>query len=62
MSNVVSQARLKFRSFSGPCILCFFPLGKGGGRLFNIFSLKGGANSKGGAYLKKGANSSIYGK
>ena len=33
-----------------------------GGRLFNNFSLRGGANSKGGAYLKLGANSSIYGK
>ena len=32
------------------------------GRLFIIFSLKGGANSKRGAYLKLGANSSIYGK
>ena len=32
------------------------------GRLFNIFSLKSSANSKWGAYLKLGANSSIYGK
>ena len=32
---------------------------EGGGHLFNIFSL-GGANSKQGAYLKLGANSSIY--
>ena len=30
------------------------------GRLFNIFR-RGGANSKRGAYLKLGANSSIYG-
>ena len=32
-----------------------------GGRLLNIFSLRRGAYSKGGAYLKLGANSSIYG-
>ena len=32
-----------------------------GGCLFNIFSLKGGGNSKRGTYLKLGANSSIYG-
>ena len=63
MSNVVSQARLEFRSFSGPYILqVLFPWGGVRGRLFNIFSLKGGAKSKGGAYLKEGANSSIYGK
>ena len=39
-------SRLEFQSFSGPCILCFFSLGEGWG----------------GAYLKEGANSSIYGK
>ena len=45
----------------------FFLGGRGGGalirrgRLFNNFSLKGGANSMEGAYLKLGANSSIYG-
>ena len=32
------------------------------GRLFQILSLRRGANSKRGAYLKLGANSSIYGK
>ena len=32
-----------------------------GGRLLQILSLKRGANSKVGAYLKLGANSSIYG-
>ena len=61
VSNVVSEVRLEFRSFIEPYILCFFPWGGvGGGGLFNIFSLKGGANSKGGTYLKEGANSSIY--
>ena len=33
-----------------------------GGRLLKILSLKRGASSKRGAYLKLGANSSIYGK
>ena len=33
-----------------------------GGRLLQILSLRRGANSKRGAYLKLGANSSIYGK
>ena len=33
----------------------------GGGRLFHILSLRKCANSKRGAYLKLGANSSIYG-
>ena len=31
-----------------------------GGRLLNIFSLRRGVYSKGSAYLKLGANSSIY--
>ena len=31
VSNIVSQARLEFRSFSAPYILCIFPLGRGGG-------------------------------
>ena len=57
---------LRQDSSFGPSVdrIFFFSLGEGGGgRLFNIFSLKGGANSKGGggAYLKEGANSSIYG-
>ena len=34
----------------------------GGGRLLQILSLRRGANSKRGVYLKLGANSSIYGK
>ena len=33
-----------------------------GGRLLQILSLRRGANSRRGAYLKLGANSSIYGK
>ena len=33
----------------------------GGGRLLQILSLRRGANSKRSAYLKLGANSSIYG-
>ena len=32
-----------------------------GGRLLQVLSLRRGANSKRGAYLKLGANSSIYG-
>ena len=32
-----------------------------GGRLLQILNLRRGANSKRGAYLKLGANSSIYG-
>ena len=39
----------------------FFIGGGGGGRLLQILSLRRGANSKRGAYLKLGANSSIYG-
>ena len=52
---------------------CFFSLGEGGrgggegrgrlfegGRLFQILSLRKSANSKRDAYLKLGANSSIY--
>ena len=34
---------------------------RGGGRLLQILSLRRGANSKRGAYLKLGVNSSIYG-
>ena len=33
-----------------------------GGRSLQILNLRRGANSKRGAYLKLGANSSIYGK
>ena len=40
--------------------LAFF-LGGEGKRLFQILSLRRGANSKRGAYLKVGANSSNYG-
>ena len=40
--------------------LAFF-LGGEGKRLFQILSLRRGANSKRGAYLKEGANSSNYG-
>ena len=35
--------------------------GDGGGRLLQILNLRRGANSKQGAYLKLGTNSSIYG-
>ena len=43
-------------------IMSYGSLLEGGGRLFNIFSLKGDDNPKRrGAYLKLGANSSIYG-
>ena len=37
VSNIVSQARLEFRSFSAPYILCIFPLGRGGGCAYLIF-------------------------
>ena len=40
----------------------FFLGGGEGGRLLQILSLRRGSNSKRGAYLKLGANSSIYGK
>ena len=59
----IKNIRTVYRIFSNS----FFLGGRGGGalirrgRLFNNFSLRGGANSKGGAYLKLGANSSIYG-
>ena len=52
-----SVDRIFFVFFLGEGWGCLFE----GGCLFNIFSLKGGANSKGGAYLEEGANSSIYG-
>ena len=46
-------------------IMCNGSFLEGGARiimgcLFNIFSLQGGGNSKRDAYLKLGANSSIY--
>ena len=40
----------------------FFSGDGGGGRLLQILNLRRGANSKRGAYLKLGANSSIYGR
>ena len=60
--------KLLFANSHRPCTCRYrteyrnsFFSGEGGGRLLQILSLRRGANSKLGAYLKLGANSSING-
>ena len=67
MSHFIKRTVYRTRiSYCVPKLI--FSRGRGGGaliwrgRLLQILSLRRGANSKRGAYLKLGANSSIYGK
>ena len=60
ISPVLVVARTVYRTTFTTVILTFLGEGGGGG-LFNSFSFRRCAYSKGGVYLKLGANSCIYG-